>query len=71
MSIFLVLGGASGIVVLFTAIVVLGRGIFRQVTATEENTMAVKELTGEVGEIKKMYTDLHTRVSVLEDRIKR
>lgn len=64
-------GGAGGILVLLTAVVVIGRAIFRQVEATEENTAAVKTLTEQLSELKNSYQDLHVRVTVLEDRIKR
>jgi hypothetical protein len=57
--------------VVFGAIVTLARGIFRQVNATEDNTMAVRELGALVTELKNLYTGLDKRVAVLEDRIKR
>jgi hypothetical protein len=65
------IGGAGGFTVLTTAIVVVGRGIFKQVNATEENTNAVKDLTKGMGEIKAMLSNHETRIAVLEDRLKR
>lgn len=64
-------GGAGGILVLLTAVVVIGRAIFRQVSAVEENTDAVRLLTTQLGDLQNSYQDLHTRVTVLEDRVKR
>lgn len=65
------IGGLGGLVILLTAIVVIGRGIFRQVNAIEENTAAIKDLTKNVTEIKGMLAGHETRISVLEDRMKR
>lgn len=65
------IGGISGFVVLVTAIVVIGRGIFKQINATEENTGAVKDLARSVSEIKSLLSNHETRISVLEDRVKR
>jgi hypothetical protein len=70
-SILIVFGGVSGLIILLSTIVVIGRGIFKQVTATEDNTTAVRELTQEVAQIKSMYQNHETRITVLEDRIKR
>jgi hypothetical protein len=66
-----VMEGIGGFIVLISTIVVIGRGIFRQVTVTEENTTAVKDLTTSVGELKAMYQSHETRIAVLEDRMKR
>jgi len=65
------IGGLGGLVVLLSAIIVIGRGIFRQVSATEENTSSVKDLTKGISEIKAMLSNHETRISVLEDRVKR
>jgi len=65
------IGGLGGVVVLLSAIIVIGRGIFRQITATEENTSAMRALTGEVAQIKALYANHETRLAVLEDRVKR
>jgi hypothetical protein len=71
MSVLIAIGGFGGLVILLSAIVVIGRGIFRQVSATEENTTSVKELTKGISEIKAMLSNHETRISVLEDRMKR
>lgn len=71
MDVLAIMGGLGGILLLLTTIIVIGRGIFRQVNATEENTAAVRELAASVAELKNMYNDLNTRMAVLEDRIKR
>jgi hypothetical protein len=65
------IGGFGGLVVLLSAIIVVGRGIFKQVNATEENTGATKDLTKGMGEIRAMLSNHETRISVLEDRVKR
>jgi hypothetical protein len=66
-----IMGGVGGILLLLTTVVVIGRAIFRQVTATEENTDSVKGLTTTMNEIKGMLQNHETRISVLEDRVKR
>jgi hypothetical protein len=71
MSWLIAAGGLGGVLVLLTAIVVIGRGIFRQVSAVEENTDAVKNLTQEVTNLKTLYNNHETRISILEDRVKR
>jgi hypothetical protein len=70
-NVLIAIGGFGGLVVLLSFIVVIGRGIFKQVSATEDNTTAVRELTSEVGQIKTMYQNHETRITVLEDRMKR
>lgn len=64
-------GGFGGLIVLLSAIVVIGRGIFRQINVTEDNTTALRQLTDEMTQIKTIYQNHETRISVLEDRIKR
>lgn len=71
MNWMIAIGGLGGLVVLLSAIIVIGRGIFRQVSATEENTSSVKDLTKGISEIKAMLSNHETRISVLEDRVKR
>jgi len=65
------IGGIGGLVVLLSAIVVIGRGIFRQITATEDNTNAMVRLTDKVGHIEALYQNHETRIAILEDRVKR
>ena len=65
------IGGLGGLVVLFSAIIVIGRGIFRQISATEENTSAVRGLTDQVAKLHDLYGGHETRISILEDRVKR
>lgn len=71
MNALIAIGGFGGLVVLLSAIIVIGRGIFKQVSATEDNTNAVQDLTRTVSEIKGMLTNHETRITVLEDRVKR
>jgi hypothetical protein len=70
-NLLIAIGGFGGLVVLLSAIIVIGRGIFRQVSATEENTTAVLDLTRGVSEIKAMMQNHETRIAILEDRVKR
>lgn len=71
MSVLVVLGGAGGIVIALSAITVLGRGIFRLVAATEENTQAVKLLSADVSDLRTRLSSQEIRLAVLEDRNKR
>jgi hypothetical protein len=71
MQAFAIFGGAGGIVASIGAIIIVGRGVFRQVSATEDNTRAVRELTGRVESLFQLHSNHETRISVLEDRIKR
>jgi hypothetical protein len=61
----------AGIFTLLGTVVIVGRGIFRQVNAVQENTDAVKALTAKVEGLFKQFADHETRISVLEDRIHR
>lgn len=65
------LGGVGGILIVITAIVGIGRGVFRQVNATEDLTQAVSELAKTVTELKNILGGHETRISVLEDRVRR
>jgi hypothetical protein len=64
-------GGCGGVVVLLGAIIAIGRGIFKQISATEENTVAVRDLTSHVARLEALYNGHETRIAVLEDRVKR
>lgn len=68
---FVVLGGTGGVLAALTAIAILGRGVFRQVTATEDNTEALKVLTGKVEALSQTTNGHETRLAVLEDRVTR
>jgi hypothetical protein len=54
-----VMSALGGLVVFLTAITVVARGIFRQTSATEENTKAVKRLT-------EAFTNHESRISRVE-----
>lgn len=71
MNALIAIGGIGGLVALLSVIVVIGRGIFKQVNATEDNTSAVKDLTKGMSEIKGMISNHETRLAILEDRLKR
>lgn len=68
MNVLLAIGGAGGILAFATAVVVIGRGIFRQVNATDDNTAAIRELSSEVGRLTRQFNGHETRIAVLEDR---
>lgn len=71
MNAFVIFGGAGGVVAVLGAIVMVGRGVFRQVGATEDNTAALKELTAEMQKVQGTLAGHETRIAVLEDRIRR
>lgn len=71
MTVLVVLGGGGGIVALIGAIIIVGRGVFRQVGATEDNTQAIKALTDEVAKIRHNINGHETRIAILEDRGRR
>ena len=71
MSALVILGGGGGIVAMLGAIIVIGRGIFRQVNATEDNTAATKELTAKVENLVHGFNGHEARIAVLEDRTRR
>jgi hypothetical protein len=65
------LGGATGILAIITAIIVIGRGIFKSVDAIQDLTKSVAELTQTVTELKNILGGHETRISILEDRANR
>jgi hypothetical protein len=65
------LGGLGGIVAVLGMVYVIGRGIFKQVTAIENMTTAINNLSAEVTKLKDVLTNHETRITVLEDRQKR
>jgi hypothetical protein len=71
MTALIVLGGGGGLVALVTAVVVVGRGIFRQVTATEDNTTATRALSGKMEQIMEQLARHETDIAVLKDRLGR
>lgn len=71
MNTLIAIGGLGGVIVLLGAIIAVGRGVFRQISATEENTDAVKKLTADIGQLQSMFHNHETRIAVLEDRIGR
>jgi hypothetical protein len=70
-NVFIAIGGISGLVTLLAAIIVVGRSIFRAVSSLEDNTSATRDLTEQVERLKNSYQSHETRISILEDRIKR
>lgn len=63
-------GGVGGLLILLTFVIAVGRGVFRQVNATEDNTAAVKELTSKINTIMAQLNGHETRIAVLEERTK-
>lgn len=71
MNPLVIFGGVGGILAALTAVIVIGRGIFRQVSATEDNTEALKTLTTKVEDLSRTTNGHETRIAVLEDRVMR
>ena len=71
MNVLVSVGGFGGAVILLTAVVAIGRGIFRQINATEDNTKAMRDLCTQVAKLQDMYHGLQVRMAIVEDRIKR
>jgi hypothetical protein len=63
-----ILGGLGGLVVFVGAVFTVIRGIFRQVGATEANTKALTELSGQIKGTDHRLGDHETRISRLEGR---
>ena len=66
-----VLGSLGGIIALLTLIFVIGRGIFKQISATEDNSETLSRLINEVSSLKDQFSRFETRIAILEDRMKR
>jgi len=64
-------GGLGGVVLLIGAVIGVGRGIFRQIQATENLTEAMQELTSKVEALNSRWNDHETRIRILEDRDRR
>lgn len=71
MTLLVALGGLGGIVALLGFIFVIGRGIFKQVDAIEMMTKAINNLSIQMEKLTIMINTHETRLTVLEDRIKR
>lgn len=71
MTLLVAFGGLGGLVALLGFIFVIGRGIFKQVSAIENMTTAINSLTSEVTKLKNLLNNHETRITVLEDRQKR
>lgn len=71
MGALVVVGSCGGVIATISAVVVIGRGIFRQVSATEDNTTALKDLASEVKALSLTSNGHDTRLTVLEDRVMR
>lgn len=71
MNLLVELGSAGGIVAVIGGVVVVARGIFRQVSSTDANTEAIRELSGKIDKLTAQQNGLITRVTVLEERTRR
>ena len=67
-NVILVLGSCGSALIFVLAILAIGRSIFRQITATEDNTKAVEKLTETIGHFDQRVSNLEIRIAVLEDR---
>lgn len=63
-----ILGSLSGIIVFLSAVVVVMRGIFKIVNATDENTQAVKDLGEDLRKMSDRINGHEIRIAVLEAR---
>lgn len=70
-DVLVVLGGTGGVLAALAAVITIGRGIFRQVNATEDNTDALNKLSAEVAGLSRTSNGHETRLTVLEDRVMR
>ena len=66
MNTFVILGGTGGALAALAAVITIGRGIFRQVSATEDNTDALNKLSAKVDTLTGTTNGHETRISVLE-----
>lgn len=71
MNALIAIGGIGGLIALLSAIIIIGRGIFRQVNATEDNTEALNGLSAKVEKLSHTANGHETRLAILEDRVKR
>jgi hypothetical protein len=71
MNAVLILSALGGGVSFLGAIVIIARAIFKQVSATEENTTATKELSDKMSRVMSQLNGHETRIRILEDRSKR
>lgn len=66
-----ILGSLGGVIALLTLIFVIGRGIFKQISSTEENTQTLNKVLSELEAMKAQVSRNETRLAVIEDRQKR
>lgn len=62
------LGGLGGLAVFGAGVWALLRGIFRQISATEENTTALHEVRGQLEKLGGQVSDNTQRIARLEGR---
>ena len=65
-----ILGALGGLAVFLGAMWAVIRGIFRQVNATDKNTMALNELSGKINSLDGTITNHEHRITVLEAKVK-
>jgi hypothetical protein len=68
-EVFIILGGSGGVLGLLGVAVIVGRGIFKQVAATEENTVAVRELSKGMEAVVTRLNKHEVDLAVLKDRV--
>jgi len=67
----LILSSAGGVIALITAIIYVGRSIFKQVDSTDRNTTAINDLSTNLKNIMDRLNIVERDVAVLKDRDKR
>jgi hypothetical protein len=65
-AVLAVLGALGGAAVFVTAVVAVIRAIFKQISATEANTVALQQMSGQMGNANGRLDNHETRISRLE-----
>jgi hypothetical protein len=66
-----VLGALGGLAAFLAGVVAVLRGIFRQISATQDNTEAVDRLSSQLGKLSDQVLDHSQRIARLEGRGRR
>lgn len=69
MEVFIILGGSGGLLGLLAVAIGVGRGIFKQVAATEANTEATVALSKGMEGIVTRLNQHEIDIAVLKDRV--
>lgn len=71
MTVGIVLSSLGGVVAAIGFIAVIIRGIFKQVNATEDNTIELAKINGTLSTVSSQLVTLERRLSLAEDRLQR